>query len=69
LDLSAKNCVHEVDKFCQFFNSIEKVKKVNGFNNVDNQLSEINSTIQSNKAIQAESKYKNVVNRKYDLDD
>lgn len=35
LDLSAKNCINEVDKFCQFFNSIERVKKVNGYNNVD----------------------------------
>ena len=47
LDLSAKNFISEVDKFCKYYNCIEKVKNKNKQYNVRNesQIKEINNNI------------------------
>lgn len=79
LDISSKNFISEVDRFCQYFNIAEKIRIKDeiaknragaappGLSDadVDQQLVKINQMILQNKHIQAELKYKNFVSRKF----
>jgi len=65
LDLSASNFINEVDRFCQYFNIIEKVRLASG--EVDDKINQINTLITSSKII-AETKFKTIVNRKWVLE-
>lgn len=67
LDLSSKGFTNEVDKFCQFFNIIEKAKKKAHEDDEYNPLSHINSMVMSNKNISHDLKFK--PSRKYTLKD
>lgn len=65
MDLSAKSFASEVDRFCQYFNFIEKVKLTSQKVDIDEQLQQINQAAQSK--LQNEAKYRNVTSRKFSL--
>ena len=70
LDLSAKNFINEVDRFCQLFISIEKVKLLNKNEepNFDKQCQQINQMIVNNKNINSELRYKSSATRRFLVD-
>jgi hypothetical protein len=67
IDLSSKYLISEIDRFCQYFHIIEKVKRSQQNTSGDDALTQINSLILQNKAIQPELRLKTVVNRKFTI--
>ena len=65
LDLSAKGFVNEVDKFCQFFNIIEKANKKARESDQYDALGHINSMVMNSKSVSHDLKFK--PSRKYTL--
>ena len=61
-DITASNAIHEIDRFCQYFNIIDKAKYSNG------DLNGINKAIEANGNINL-TKYKNIVSRRFTLGD
>lgn len=58
----------EVDRFCQYFNSIERIRKQDNSQSQRDQIKHINALIAANKSIQHDLKYKNIINRKFTLE-
>ena len=63
-DLSSKAMVFEIDRFCQFFNSIEKVRRKP--ETID-PIEAINHNIMQNHSLQPDFKYKTDAHKKLQL--
>ena len=68
LEITAKNFTHEIDRFCSYFNTIERVRLKPGDGGRKGELHKINKLIDNSKSINSETKYKNIVSRKFTLD-
>lgn len=58
LDLGQSNMVAEVDRFCQYFNCIEKVRQTMKGEKQQLHFKAMNSLITNNKCIQPDYKFK-----------